>query len=135
MAKITVEQLFDGILRNNGLKDKGTQLNTYYQKKVVYSMTRLVRKIQGDVPDRFISYTDNQEVVKFYFDIMTSLFEGNNNPSRVVVAFAFLLNVMKKYSSDPQSYDRFYHLSLLVLNHQVEPQVQMLGGWVIIYWS
>ena len=98
-------------------------------------MTRLVRKIQGDVPDRFISHTDNQDVVKFYSDIMSSLFEGNNNPSRVVVAFAFLLNVMKKYSSDVQSYDRFYHLSLLVLNHQVEPQVQMLGGWVIIYSS
>ena len=134
MSKITMQQFLDGMLRRNGMKGRGNVLNTYYQNKVVYSINRLVDKIQEKDTERIIlnieDIKNSDEIVKFYFDLVASLFENNNKASRVVVAIAFMMTVLRKYSSDSKAFDRFYDLSLLVLNHQVEPHVQTLGGWV-----
>ena len=137
MSKITMQQFLDGMLRRNGMKGRGNVLNTYYQNKVVYSINRLVDKIQEKDTERIIlnieDIKNSDEIVKFYFDLVASLFENNNKASRVVVAIAFMMTVLRKYSSDSKTFDRFYDLSLLVLNHQVEPHVQTLGGWVSFF--
>ena len=103
-------------------------------------MYNLIQKIQKNHVERIIvsanslKTADNE--VKFYFDIMTTLFEGSNNSSRVVIAIAFMMEVMRMFSTDDEKYDKFYDLSLPVLKHQINPHVKTIGGWVsFIYHS
>ena len=140
MSKITMEQLLDGMLKKNGLRVRSTATSTYYQIKVVDSMYNLIQKIQKNHVERIIDSANSlktaHNVVKFYFDIMTTLFGGSNNSSRVVIAIAFMMEVMRMFSTDDEKYDKFYDLSLPVLKHQINPHVKTIGGWVsFIYHS
>ena len=134
MSKITMEQLLDGMLKKNGLRARSTDTNTYYQIKVVDSMHNLIHKIRKNHLERIIDSASSlktaENEVKFYFDIMTTLFEGGNNSSRVVVAIAFMMEVMRMFSTNEEKYEKFYDLSISVLKHQINPHVKTIGGWV-----
>ena len=117
MNSISTEQLFDGLLRKNGLKSKST-IDTFYQKKLVDSIHNLIENIKWN---GILSVEDvNKDNL---FEIMLSLFENGFSSGKVIVSFAFLIEVMKKD-------EKFYDMCIIAIKHQIFPIVNANGGWV-----
>ena len=117
MNSISTEQLFDGLLRKNGLKSKST-IDTFYQKKLVDSIHNLIENVKWN---GILSVEDvNKDNL---FEIMLSLFENGFSSGKVIVSFAFLIEVMKKD-------EKFYDMCIIAIKHQIFPIVNANGGWV-----
>ena len=117
MNSISTEQLFDGLLRKNGIKTKST-IDTFYQKKLVDSIYNLIKNIKWN---GILSVEDvNKDNL---FEIMLSLFENGFSSGKVIVSFAFLIEVMKKD-------EKFYDMCIIAIKHQIFPIVNANGGWV-----
>ena len=117
MNSISTEQLFDGLLRKNGLKTKST-IDTFYQKKLVDSIHNLIENVKWN---GILSVEDvNKDNL---FEIMQSLFENGFSSGKVIVSFAFLIEVMKKD-------EKFYDMCIIAIKHQIFPIVNANGGWV-----
>ena len=117
MNSISTEQLFDGLLRKNGIKTKST-IDTFYQKKLVDSIYNLIKNIKWN---GILSVEDvNKDNL---FEIMLSLFENGFSSGKVIVSFAFLIEVMKKD-------EKFYDMCIITIKHQIFPIVNANGGWV-----
>ena len=120
MNSISTEQLFDGLLRKNGLKSKST-IDTFYQKKLVDSIHNLIENVKWN---GILSVEDvNKDNL---FEIMLSLFENGFSSGKVIVSFAFLIEVMKKD-------EKFYDMCIIAIKHQIFPIVNANGGWVRFY--
>ena len=86
MNSITTEQLFDGLLRKNGLKTKST-IDTFYQKKLVDSIHNLIENVKWNgILSKCVEDINKDNL----FDIMSSLFENGYSRGKVIVSFAFL---------------------------------------------
>ena len=119
MNSITTEQLFDGLLRKNGLKTKST-IDTFYQKKLVDSIHNLIENVKWNgILSKCVEDINKDNL----FDIISSLFENGYSSRKVILAFAFLTEVMKKD-------EKFYDLCIITIKHQIFPIVNANGGWV-----
>ena len=122
MNSISTEQLFDGLLRKNGIKTKST-IDTFYQKKLVDSIHNLIENVKWN---GILSVEDvNKDNL---FEIMQSLFENGFSSGKVIVSFAFLIEVMKKD-------EKLYDMCIIAIKHQIFPIVNANGGWVRFYFT